>query len=962
MEEEVIMDVADWGKGSSSDGLEHSITRASSGDGLEHSITRASSGDGLEHSITRASSGDGLEQSITRASSGDELEHSITRASSGDGLEHSITRASSIDGLELEHSKTASITGSDNLGGELLEGLDSYLEDINERLIVSRMVNDSVVKGMVYAIAQDAEERIKMKELEVAKLKESLSYYHMDEVVFDSNMLHQLGHSYDSHPRGSEFLVEHDRLRRSLEHLIASANDQILRLRNDINNMQGYVSQARIKSGTEIVGLNGTLHDHKDERWTDPDQALDFLKLIVENAFVNVDNIFHLFDTSLQEWKQDQHFREEIEAMVMRQGILSLKEKIVWGLQELDVNHGNNNVNWCDSIGELSRLRREFEVISKSLSISDNGLASHGSAELNEEWSNAKRPDVFHRNVKHDSQIIIPENLECAQFKHMPKDELFNYLKAEMIKMKRDHETEVHDMTEEYFSLKRRGPSMPSKKDKEFNALRKSIPEVIHKLDAILHKNENVTKLRNSVEGLDKLKGRLDNALSENHHLKGLLSNTQKEVKRLSGFAAEAQERMSAHSVTEMNLLKKIQDLNSTIRDMHTEAAIIEEIHNCILTEKNFIAKDRLKSQQIQSTKEQWACRCSVQKPEFRDSDFELLIMQELLSIILIETCKCSEESLLAMHAKSAKDSDVQISLQKTILEKEKALSLGVEEKQRLIQELNSWKEAINGKDQMILELTTALTTTKEDFDIVNEQLKYNTNALKLTVSNSSNEIMELKSKLAQAFEQNGLLQAQMDELNGKYKYMLEELSKINEERAVLLALGEDKQNALSLLVREKEEHRKQVELMHALILGLTREIGDFECRVAEDIEIKNSRLEDVRTQLSYLIKKSNIQRRTGLLYKQRLEKRCLDLQKAEAEVDLLGDEVDVLLNLLEKIYIALDHYSPILKHYPGIVEILKLVRRELSGESTKSHRKQFIKGQQKEYTKYIGGEENKGN
>ena len=88
-----------------------------------------------------------------------------------------------------------------------------------------------------------------------------------------------------------------------------------------------------------------------------------------------------------------------------------------------------------------------------------------------------------------------------------------------------------------------------------------------------------------------------------------------------------------------------------------------------------------------------------------------------------------------------------------------------------------------------------------------------------------------------------------------------------------------------------------------------------------------------------------------------------------ESQVDLLGDEVETLLDLLEKIYIALDHYSPVLKHYPGvsalspslytyfllcpfkigfydqstyllygmtlqIIEILKLVRRELSGEA----------------------------
>lgn len=36
-------------------------------------------------------------------------------------------------------------------------------------------------------------------------------------------------------------------------------------------------------------------------------------------------------------------------------------------------------------------------------------------------------------------------------------------------------------------------------------------------------------------------------------------------------------------------------------------------------------------------------------------------------------------------------------------------------------------------------------------------------------------------------------------------------------------------------------------------------------------------------------------------------------------QVDLLGDEVDALLRLLEKMYIALDHYSPILQHYPGV-------------------------------------------
>lgn len=43
------------------------------------------------------------------------------------------------------------------------------------------------------------------------------------------------------------------------------------------------------------------------------------------------------------------------------------------------------------------------------------------------------------------------------------------------------------------------------------------------------------------------------------------------------------------------------------------------------------------------------------------------------------------------------------------------------------------------------------------------------------------------------------------------------------------------------------------------------------------------------------------------------------------SQVDLLGDEVDVLLHLLEKIYIALEHYSPVLQHYPGVREVTLL-------------------------------------
>ncbi|XP_039168340.1 WPP domain-associated protein-like [Eucalyptus grandis] len=94
-------------------------------------------------------------------------------------------------------------------------------------------------------------------------------------------------------------------------------------------------------------------------------------------------------------------------------------------------------------------------------------------------------------------------------------------------------------------------------------------------------------------------------------------------------------------------------------------------------------------------------------------------------------------------------------------------------------------------------------------------------------------------------------------------------------------------------------------------------------------------RLGTVGSQLSSLRQKAVALKRMGYIYQQRLERTCSDLQKAEAEVDLLGDQVDTLSNFLDKVYIGLDHYSPILQHYPGIMEVLKLVRKELTGESS---------------------------
>ncbi|KAB1202993.1 Pollen-specific protein SF21 [Morella rubra] len=75
-------------------------------------------------------------------------------------------------------------------------------------------------------------------------------------------------------------------------------------------------------------------------------------------------------------------------------------------------------------------------------------------------------------------------------------------------------------------------------------------------------------------------------------------------------------------------------------------------------------------------------------------------------------------------------------------------------------------------------------------------------------------------------------------------------------------------------------------------------------------------KLEEVKYNSDPLVELVASLRNKELIYRKAFVRRCHNLQKAELEVDLLGDQVDVLLGLLERIYTTLHHYSPALQQY----------------------------------------------
>ncbi|KAB1222820.1 WPP domain-associated protein [Morella rubra] len=580
-------------------------------------------------------------------------------------------------------------------GSELLEDLDSYLDDINDRLTISRMVSDSVIRGMVTAVKQEADEKIAQKELELAALKDMLYLYHAgvhENLSFgypltchESRDASHFG-MYYNFPDG--FSVN-DRMGGSLVSLRDAAKDQFKTLKKEIDLIRGLNHIRSTGTGPEQLGLDGFLPDKILERWTAVDITIENLNATIDSVYKRMEDMFLLSRSSFCVWRQEQEFQAEIEAIVVKNCIRSLQEEFeekVW--DQITQFYGNGSVNWLERIKEISSLRQDLDNISKSVPVYEIGqLTSLGSLEIGEEWSNDKRADHFHRKVlsnhvssstmiwegngKHeDSKTNVPENSDPAQLKHMSTDELI----TEMTKMRRNHESKVQEMTEENFCLKRellnlreKGSPLAVKKDKEVEMLKKKIPDFILRLDDILAEHQKLHAFSEKDENLGSLRDRLESLLLENRQLRDLLSDKKKKVKWLSYQVSDAEDKMSQHHLLEANL-------QCVIEDAHIENLISGDVYKCVLEELMCQIRWSTQESDLQYNIMQESCAMMLEEAaraaeppsnyEIEDSDMESIIMQEVCGITCREALKDAEENVNNLYVKYANESKRRVSLE----------------------------------------------------------------------------------------------------------------------------------------------------------------------------------------------------------------------------------------------------------------------------------------------------------
>ncbi|CAE6029589.1 unnamed protein product [Arabidopsis arenosa] len=824
------------------------------------------------------------------------MEEEVVMSENGSFEFHDDTLSSSvqINGVLKEN---------ENPDVDFLEDLDSYWEDINDRLTISRVVSDSIIRGMITAIESDAAEKIAQKDLELSRIKETLLLYHVgseENESSESRLVHDNKGGMD---------IQDELTQGSLSSLKKTARKQLLMLVEELTNLREYI---HINVSEATVGLDSRHHETRSKT---VDKMLDSLKSILETVLKRKN------DMELpSSWQQEHDFQKEIESAVVTSFVRSLKDEYEQRLLDQKAEFGGNRSLILGNIREITGLRQELEAIRKSFLDHENGDEAG-------EVGDRKRVEQLHRkmsgslnsvssvweNGKHEesSTGLMPEYNEAL--KHMSRDNLISHFKIEMNKMKRDHDYEIQELTEQCFTFKRKYLNLTERgsfsfmgKDKELEALKKKIPFVISKLDKILMEDEKlVSEGKNDAD----VKRKLESLLLENRQLKDSLSD-----------AAEKMSQLSQATADHLELIRK---LKSDVEDSCVEASIYKDVYGCSVTE--FLGQIKCAKQETdlehsmlreayELLLEDLAKEARESKEEFEDSCVESVIMEECCSVIYKEAVKEAHKKIVELNMH--------------VTEKEGTLRSEMVDKERLKEEIHMLGCLVKEKENLVQTAENNLATERKKVEVISQQI----NDLQSQVEQQETEIQDKSEALrvvsARELEKVEGYETKISNLREELELAIESLKEIKDEKRKT-------EEKLSATKAEKETLKKQLVSLDLVVPPkLIKGFDILEGMIAEKMQKTNSRLKNMQSQLSDLSHLNNEVKGKASTYRQRLEKKCCDLQKAETEVDLLGDEVETLLDLLEKIYIALDHYSPILKHYPGIIEILRLVRRELSGES----------------------------
>ncbi|RCV09460.1 hypothetical protein SETIT_2G030700v2 [Setaria italica] len=591
---------------------------------------------------------------------------------------------------------------------------------------------------------------------------------------------------------------------------------------------------------------------------TEIDEGFNSLKVLLVVVFQQIREMLTLVNASIHDLQWEHELQLEVIRIIIGDCIRGLQDELGRRLHEQSSIVNSLRKNWQETVAQCASIREDLIAISDILLPSEEEphipLCRHESLG---NWSDRWKFSFFRKITHQDHSLssseqnknsatqksislseVISEKSDFRHLKGMPRQEMLNYFRSEISKLRRLHELDLQEKTEELFKFKREKWSLALKYDVEFEPLRKKFPEIILRFDQIMSNGMAAPTICSASDALDersRLNSRIDSLYRDNQHLRCLLAEKTKNVQELSCQISDASRKMSLQYSLEKQLLRQVSNIKEEYEDLYVESTIRDEIYQTVTR-------------------------------KLVDSHRNIL-----------------EDTAQNFHAKLS-------SLEAALSEKDKALSLSNEENQKLKEKLSILeKEHFVQNNQQDLELTK-----QESEEMVLRDIEMETHVAPQRPYEISDQDMPYEELI--------------------------NLNQTLEIASTTLKEVETKKLDYSDILGKREQE-KQLDCIMVSIMDLSKEFVEIEHKMSEDIKGNDKKTENLNDRCNHMVQQAIVLTKKGLWYKQMLDTRRSELRKAESEVDILGNKVNALLSLVQKIYVTLEHYSPVFQHHPVLLD-----------------------------------------
>lgn len=688
----------------------------------------------------------------------------------------------------------------------LLEEMESYWDDLNARLTVSRMVSDSVIKGIVNAIELEASEKVDTKEAEISALKKRLQFY--ESVMADENRIDVTSTKMLESQREKSGLFFHsldeDVVSNGVQHLSqlkVAAQDYLKRPKKETSNLRGGHTLLKAK----VCPVDKEFCSILAQKLNVIDGSADELEAVLMATHQEIYDTCFSSEYLVNEQLWEHRFQQEVISIMVQNLIREDQDDIEAKISKEKILVDTFTKNWQKNINDLSTMHQELHDISASLLTSESGLA-------------------FSRHSPED--VVKLTITDTSHLKHMTKAELITNHITQMTNMKRQYDLALQEKTEELYILKReflkeKGcNALQYRRDKEGELLRKKIIGFISMLDNILLENDKLSVVQSQQNMLHNLSQRIGVLLLENQQLKYLLVENGMEVIHVAALVSNVINRSTNCSEVEEDLLEHHKEFKSDAEDRVTETMIRDKIEKILL-------------------------RGLVDELEIGNKylDLECKMTQDISFTLCREYLEDVVSSINCFVEKHYREKD---SFAALVVEKEMALSLLMEENKKLKLEKDLLLTLINEKEKLLFETEVKAMKQKEYHDNVCHELNMLREQLgnqSLYISDCKKDNDSMKEKLAEMLKQVPQYEAELRKINQKYKVALDSLEELEKQKNFLHELVEEKQMKLELAVAREEEHSKFMTTVLSSIKELSETILQSECSLTNKLGTHESRL-----------------------------------------------------------------------------------------------------------------------